>query len=269
MKQIGTVLITGAASGIGQALAHRYAGRTQRLLLLDREPPEATAKALVGSGAEILTAGADVRDAAALKDAVATLAGDHTLDRVIHCAGVQVPTLPLDQVTPESVKFVVDVNLLGSFNLVHAVLPNLRRGSHLAIIASLGGLIANYRYAPYSSSKFGVIGLGETLRMELAPQGIAMQLICPGEVTTPLVEVELSTGDAVQREIKLLSGPPISAEHAAGLIERGIESGRFLVVVPWRSKVIWLAGRLLPTRARLLYTDLQLRRAKRRAGAAA
>lgn len=266
MQQLGTVLITGAASGIGQALAHRYAPRASRLVLLDLEPPAGTAAELEDSAAEIVTGGADVRDAAAVAAVVRDLVGEAPIDRVIHCAGVQVPTVPIEQVTPESVEFVVGVNLLGTFNVVHAVLPNLRSRSHLAIVASLGGLVANYRYIPYSSSKFGVIGLGETLRMELAPRGIAVQLLCPGEVSTPLVEVELSTGDAVQRQIKLLSGKPISAERAGELLQHGIESGRFMVVVPARARALARLGRLMPTRLRIAFTDLQLRQAKRKAG---
>lgn len=265
MQTVGTVLITGAASGIGRALAQWYAPRASRLLLLDLEPPYATSTELGGAPAEIEVAGADVRDAEALVAAVRGLAGDAPLDRVLHCAGVMEPIRKLIDVEPADVKRTIDVNLTGSFNLVHAVLPHLKEGSHVALVASLGGLIAGYRYPGYSSSKFGVVGLGETLRMELAQQGIQMQLICPGEVMTPMVESEIAYGDAVQRQVKLLSGQPITAERAAELIGPRVERGDFKIIVPGRARLLARLARLMPTRVRLAYTDMQVRSATRKA----
>ena len=263
MTSLGTVLITGAASGIGRELAKWYAPRAQRLLLIDREPPLATAAEL--GSVETACAGADVRDAEALTAAVATLAGGAPLDRVLHCAGVMPPVSKLIDVQPEDVKRTVDINLTGSFNLVHAVLPHLRPGSHVGLVASLGGLVAGYRYAGYSSSKFGVVGLAETLRMELKQQGILMQLICPGEVMTPMVEAEIADGDSVQREVKLLSGKPISSERAAQLIAERVEAGKYLIIVPGRARALYRFSRLIPTGLRLAITDAQVRGATKRA----
>lgn len=256
-----TILITGAASGIGRALAHRYAatpGRT--LLLLDREPPTEVARELAGR-ASVRVAGADVRDAAVVRAAVELLTEGGTVDRVLHCAGILAPTRPLADVDPADVQRTVDVNLVGSFNVAHAALPHLRAGSHLALVASMGGLVAGYRYVAYSSSKFGVVGLAETLRMELAPQGIRVQVICPGEVTTPLIDEELASHDDVQRAVKLLSGAPITAGRAAELIAAGVESGRFMVIPTTRARVLWLITRFTPIRLRHAVTDRTIRRA--------
>ncbi len=214
------VLITGAASGIGRALAHEYAQRAQHLLLLDLAAPDGTATELAGAPAQVRTAAADVRDAEALAAAVTHLADGAPIDLVIHCAGVLPPIDPLASVRPEDFRRTVEINLTGSFNLVHAALPHLRKGSGLALVASMGGLVAGYRYPAYSSSKFGVVGLAEVIRMELRPLGISTHLICPGEVSTPMVEEEIAAGDSVQRAVKLLSGKPITAERAARLIAR-------------------------------------------------
>jgi 3-dehydrosphinganine reductase len=265
MSEPRTVLITGAASGIGRALAEWYAPKAARLLLLDREPPaRAAAELTVRAGhTDIRVGGADVRDAADLRAAIHLLAGDEPIDRVIHCAGVLAPTRALADVDPSDFQRVIDINLVGSFNLVHGALPHLKAGSHVALTASLGGLIAGYRYVAYSSSKFGVVGLAETIRMELVQQGIITQVICPGEVSTPLIAEELASGDAVQRAVKLTSGKPISAGKAAELIGEGIESGRFLIIPTLQAR--WLAriSRGLPTPLRLAVTDLTVKRASK------
>lgn len=260
MSAPGTVLITGAASGIGRALAEWYASRAQTLLLLDVHPPTETAEALRGR-CTVRVAGADVRDAAATAAAIALVAEGQPIDRVLHCAGVLAPTRPFAEVDPADVQRVIDINLIGSFNVAHGTLPHLRAGSHLGLVASLGGLIAGYRYVAYSSSKFGVVGFAETLRMELAQQGIRVQVICPGEVTTPLIDEELASGDEVQRAVKLMSGKPISAARAAALIGKGVERGRFLVIPTAQARWIWRFSRLAPTPLRLAITDRTIKQA--------
>lgn len=264
MPAESVVLITGAASGIGRALAHEYAPRAERLLLLDVTAPEATAAELDGRRAQITTAAADVRDAAALGAAVTTLADGQPLDLVIHCAGVLPPLRPLESVLPEEFQRTVEINLTGSFHLVHAVLPHLREGSGLALVASMGGLVAGYRYPAYSASKFGVVGLAETIRMELSPRGISTHLICPGEVSTPMVDAEIAAGDSVQRAVKLLSGKPITAERAAREIARALRKGQFLVIPTLQPRVLSWTVRFSPVRLRHAITDASIRRATRK-----
>ncbi|MDO9356176.1 MAG: SDR family NAD(P)-dependent oxidoreductase [Solirubrobacteraceae bacterium] len=264
MSAPATVLITGAASGIGHALAHEYASTATTLLLLDVHPPERTAAELSGR-CTVRIAGADVRDAKAVAAAIELVAEGRPIDRVLHCAGVLAPTAPAREVDPADVQRTIDINLVGSFNVVHGALPHLRAGAHLALVASLGGLIAGYRYLAYSSSKFGVVGLAESLRMELAPEGIRVQVICPGEVATPLIDEELASGDAVQRAVKLLSGKPITAEVAAAGIRRGVEKGRFMVIPTAQARWLWRFSRVAPTPLRLASTDRAVRDALRRA----
>lgn len=263
-QQPSTVLITGAASGIGRALAHWYSSHASLLLLIDRDAPTGTAEELSSSPAQVRTAAADVRDADALVQAVAGLTGGTPIDVVINCAGVLPPIDPVDKVHPEDFKRTIDVNLTGSFNLVHAVLPHLRAGSHLALIASMGGLVAGYRYTAYSSSKFGVVGLAETIRMELRERGIHTHVICPGEVSTPMVDDEIAAGDRVQRSVKMLSGKPITPEQAAAGIAAGIEAGRFFVIPTRQAR--WLARmvRFTPVPVRHALTDLSIKLASRR-----
>ncbi len=142
MAEPSTVLITGAASGIGRALAHHYAQRASTLLLLDRDAPQGTADELASTRATVRAAGADVRDAASVTAAVNELVAGGTVDLVVNCAGILPPIDPVESVDPEDFKRTIDINLTGSFNVVHATLPHLRKGSGIGLIASMGGLVA-------------------------------------------------------------------------------------------------------------------------------
>lgn len=265
MAAPSTVLITGAASGIGRALAHQYAPGASRLLLLDLIEPSGTAAELAGTPATITTAAADVRDEHQLGAAVSSLANHAPIDLVIHCAGVLPPIDPIESVKPEDFRRTIEINLTGSFNLVQAALPHLQAGSGLALVASMGGLVAGYHYTGYSSSKFGVVGLAETIRMELRQRGISTHVICPGEVTTPMVEEEIAAGDSVQRAVKLLSGKPITAERAARGIAKGIAKGQFLVIPTLQPRILSWTVRFTPVRLRHAITDGSIRRAQRKA----
>lgn len=260
-----TVLITGAASGIGRALAHQYAPHTRRLLLIDLNEPSATAVELASSPAHITTGAADVRDESQLHATVTALADGAPIDLVIHCAGVLPPIDPIESVQPEDFRRTIDINLTGSFNLVQAALPHLAEGSALALVASLGGLVAGYHYTGYSSSKFGVVGLAETIRMELRQRGISTHVICPGEVTTPMVDEEIAAGDSVQRAVKLLSGKPITPERAARGIAKGIDRGQFLVIPTLQARILSWTVRFTPVRVRHAIADASIRRAQRKA----
>lgn len=265
MAEPSTVLITGAASGIGRALAHHYAQNASTLLLLDREAPETTARELAGARASVRAAGADVREADSVVAAVTELAAGGTIDLVVNCAGILPPIDPVEAVAPSDFKRTIDINLTGSFNVVHATLPYLRKGSGIGLVASMGGLVAGYRYTAYSSSKFGVVGLAETIRMELRERGISVHLICPGEVSTPMVDDEIAAGDEVQRSVKLMSGAPITADEAAAAIAAGIAKGRFMIITTMQPRMLSWVVRFTPIRLRHAITDLSIWRAKRAA----
>lgn len=262
-----SVLVTGAASGIGRALAERYAAHGNRLLLVDRRSDDTLAAHLTATGATDVAFGAvDVTDAAAVASTFDELADGLPIDLVVNCAGVLGQPAGLAEMDAREISQVVNVNLVGSLNVAQAALPHLRAGSHLAFIASMGGLVAGYHYTAYSSSKFGVVGLAEALRMELAPRGVVVQVVCPGEVTTPMVDAEIAGGDEVLRSIKLMSGRPITATEAARRIEAGLERRTFMVIPGLRARTLWWTTRFSPVPVRHRVTDLLIQRATRKAG---
>ncbi len=99
--------------------------------------------------------------------------------------------------------------------------------------------------------------------MELRERGISVHLICPGEVSTPMVDDEIAAGDEVQRSVKLMSGAPITAEQAAASIARSIAKGQFLIITTTQPRILSWVVRFTPIRLRHAITDLSIWRAKR------
>jgi len=109
----------------------------------------------------------------------------------------------------------------------------------------MAGFAANYSYATYCASKFAVVGLGRVLRLELQPRGIAVSLICPPEVDTPMVVEEARTMHPVSRTLKDLSGT-LSVEEAIKGILAGLDRGTHVIIPGTSARLTYLANRYLP-----------------------
>lgn len=179
------IVVTGAASGIGRATADLFRAEGARLVLVDQN-----ADALkIGAEGEI-TLALDITDpdaaAQAIAGAAATLGG---LDGLVNCAGIM-RTGPTAEVTPDIWRSVIDINLSGTFYMVQACLPFLRKSNAASIvnIASGAGLLPSAKgLAAYAASKGGVIALTKALASDLAPE-IRVNCICPGMVDTPMAD---------------------------------------------------------------------------------
>lgn len=221
------VIITGASSGLGAALAAAYAGPETALGLLgrDRRRLEATAGVCEGKGANVKLASIDVADAPAMASWLLEFDREHPLDLLIANAGTSAgpePDSPSEGV--ESAARQVRVNLLGTINTVEPLLPALcaRGFGRVAVVAS----IAAYRGLPYSpgycASKAGVRAYAEALRPRLAPRRVGVTVVCPGFFDSPMTD--------------RFDGPTpflVSSEAAARIVKRGIDRGRRRVAFPW------------------------------------
>ena len=141
-----------------------------------------------------------------------------TPDLLINSAGISIAK-NFDEMTAQEFERQININLVGSRNVAHAALPHLKQAVQqgkrpkLVFIASAAGLVACYGYTGYCSSKFGVVGLAEVLRMELRSQKIDVAVVCPPEVDTPLVTEERKNGSPVTAALKQL-GSSMPVEKA-------------------------------------------------------
>lgn len=241
------VFISGGASGIGLALARHFSRQGAGIAVFDLHISEAVREELHSSTAHAACCfqEVDVREASALAaaagQAIAAL-GPPSL--AVNSAGIQIAA-PFAEISAEQFYRVLDINLMGSRNFAAAVLPHMQRGSKLALVASLAGLVSNYHYSAYCASKFGVVGLAGALRLECLPRGIDVAAICPPEVATPMVEEEMKTMDPVTRELKQVAGTLDLATACSEIIE-GLESDEFLVIPGTRARMVARLSRLFP-----------------------
>ena len=181
-----TVIVTGAASGIGRATALRFAREGARLVLGD---VNADALADVGreaGGATVMTF--DVSDPDACTALVDKAVGETgRLDVLCNIAGV-LRMAPLAEVTREDWSRIISINLSGVFYLSQAAMPHLlkTRGS-IVNLASAAGLIGVPFNAAYTASKHGVVGLTKSMAIEVAKAGVRINAVCPTGVKTPMV----------------------------------------------------------------------------------
>jgi NADP-dependent 3-hydroxy acid dehydrogenase YdfG len=185
-------VITGAGSGIGRGIAEVAANNKMRLVLADVDEVglNETLELVKSKGVEAI---ARVTDVSNLNE-VQNLAS-HTFETFQHChllfnnAGVLGPA-PLSQVNRDMYDWLININLGGCFNGVHAFLPKMQSNKeegHIIATCSTSGFIAYPMLGLYSASKFGIRGLMTSLRAELTDSNVDVSIVCPGEVTTNIV----------------------------------------------------------------------------------
>jgi short-subunit dehydrogenase len=237
-----SILITGASSGIGRALALAYARDGVHLALAGRngERLEAVAAACRAKGARVTTGAVDVRERQRLHDWIMAADDAAPIDLAIANAGVTAGIgMGRHFEHADLARHVIATNLVGTMNTLDPVVTRMcmRGRGQLAVMGSIGAL-RGLPYCPaYSASKAGVHAYAEALRGALARHGIGVSIIAPGFIETPF------NGDIVCP--KPLS---MSAERAAEIIRRGLMRGHAVVAFPRILYYALLATRLLPRR---------------------
>jgi len=201
------VLITGGGSGVGAAIARICAAEGARVIVIGRD--EAKLRAVcdrLGDAATFFAA--DVTDRPRVKEVVDAVIADHgRLDILVNNAGVNVVDRALAKLTPENWDLQMDINVTGTFNLIHAVLPHMRerREGTIISISSLAGTHPSVLAGTaYSASKHGMSVLTKMVDLEESVNGIRATVISPGEINTPILD---------QRPVK------VSDEHKAGILQ--------------------------------------------------
>jgi NAD(P)-dependent dehydrogenase (short-subunit alcohol dehydrogenase family) len=241
-------VVTGGASGIGRAMVDSFAARGLTVVLADVEPGslDRSVRELADGGATAVGVAVDVSDAAAVSAlAERVLSELGRVDVLCNNAGIIAPRRPLWEHTPEDWRWTLDVNLLGVANGICAFVPAMiaaRRG-HVVNTASMAGLttIPGGGNGAYSASKHAVVGLSETLRVELdevAPE-VGVTVLCPGPVPSRIHESSRNrpadledTGprSAPATTSSMTALTPVDADVVGEQVVAAIEAGRMYVV---------------------------------------
>ncbi|WDD97075.1 SDR family oxidoreductase [Thalassomonas actiniarum] len=246
------VFITGGASGLGKAIACKYAGAGYRVCIGDVNEKRglATIAELTASGCDAFFVHCNttrLEDLTQVKEQI--ISRWQGLDLVVNNAGIAGTAGPIDQVALDDWQQVLDVNLLGVVRGCQTFTPLFKQQGfgYFVNIASAAGLMNAPQMSSYNVSKAGVIALSETLKHELAPFNIGISVACPAFFKTNLAESMKSTIDGLsQRLSRLMARSAISAEDIADDIFTAVESGSFWVLPHKAERRLWLLKRYLP-----------------------
>ena len=271
----GPAIVTGAASGIGAALALRLADRGARLVLVDRDEQRLTSVADTvrtrHPGLSVTTHIVDLADEQATVALGRTLAAEHPdTTLLINNAGVALGGR-FDQVTAEEFDWLLAINFRAVVTLTRALHPVLvaHPGSHLVNISSLFGLIAPAGQVAYATSKYAVRGFTEGLRAELAPLQVGVTVVYPGGIRTRIAESARAGSGVTPDEgqagrdafAKLLTFDP---DDAAALIVRAVERRKPRLLIGWSAKIPDVLARVAPGNYTRLLVALQRNSGRRR-----
>jgi NAD(P)-dependent dehydrogenase (short-subunit alcohol dehydrogenase family) len=262
------VIITGGSRGLGLLLARRFRDEGARVAILARNAAELqrAAMSLDPQKHRVLPIVCDVAKAANVATAV-DIVLEHfgRVDVLINNAGI-IQVGPLEHMTYDDFRQAMDVHFWGALHGVQAVLPHMkrRRAGRIVNIASIGGLVAVPHLAPYTASKFALVGLSDAVRAEVRKDGILVTTVCPGL---------MRTGSAIHAMIKgrheaefgwfgTLSALPILAIHADRAAHKIVNACRYgvphLTITP-HARAVAILDRVLPnTMASLTETAARL-----------
>jgi len=252
-----TALVTGAGSGIGQQTALAFARRGANLVLCDvnKEGLDQTAGRIESMGrGTVISQVVDVADAAQMRDFAAFVHERvQAVDILMNNAGVAIGGGFLDT-SLEDWDWILGVNLRGVIHGCHFFVPKMverAAGGHVINVASAAGYVATSELAAYCTTKFGVVGLSEALRDELAGSGIGVTAICPGLINTPITRAAKLVGpdatDEMREEmVRVYERRAYTPERVARNILKAVQKNRAVAPIAAEAWIMYYAKRLFP-----------------------
>ncbi|HKJ66540.1 MAG TPA: SDR family oxidoreductase, partial [bacterium] len=247
-----TAFITGGSSGIGLAIGKQMAqaGANVALFARDRGRLESAKHEILShryrNRQQCLTKSMDVTDNQAVRnqlEAAMEILGPP--DFLINSAGKSYPA-SMEDITNDTFDQVVRTNLHGTWNTITTVVPHMKEsGGHIVNISSIAGILGLYGFSVYSSAKFGVMGLSESLRNELKPHNIYVSVLCPPDTDTPMFRRENKRKPPETKAISEGAGI-MGPESVARTLVRGIRRKKFLIIPGLEGKIIYWMKRFVP-----------------------
>lgn len=257
-------LISGGSSGIGLALAKKLFRNGYNVTILGRDIARLEAARL-----EIESGRGDTnfRVVAVSTDVVFAESVQHAVNRgveefgpptlVIASAGIVIPRI-FKELPLLAFKETMDVNYLGSIHLVRSALPFMQKAGHgrIVLVSSGAGLLGVYGLSAYTPTKFALRGLGEVLRAELKPDGIAVSVVYPPDTDTPMLREEIRIRPEITSRIAATARCS-TADDVADSILKGISRNRFSITPGFALTALhYLSGVLAPLANRLYFDPL-------------
>ncbi|ACL01917.1 Unclassified short-chain dehydrogenase/reductase SDR [Desulfatibacillum aliphaticivorans] len=245
------VIITGAGSGFGRALALEFAKENWKIGVADinEERADETVDLVAQKGGQGLKILCDVTDAAQLENAAALLEKEWGgVDVVVNNAGVGAAGF-MEKIPMDKWDWIIGLNLKSVIHGCRAFIPLMEKQGkgHIINMASNAGIACLPEMASYNVTKAAVIALSETLRSELSTKNIGVTVVCPTFFKTNLMDQFNSTDDR-QRDMaeKFFSTSRTTAEKVAKAAMKALKKNKLYVVTPWDGKLVWTLKRLCP-----------------------
>ena len=264
-----TALVTGAGSGIGRETALALGGRSADLVLCDvNEAGLAETEAQLSAlGREVLARRADVSDRDQMRAFAQEVHGrTEAVDVLVNNAGVGLGASFRDT-SLEDWDWIVGINLMGVVHGCHFFLPPMVRrglGGHVVNVSSAAGYIASEPLSAYCTTKFGVLGLSEALREELARFGIGVTAICPGLINTAIVKTSPLRGpsdkpEVRQKMVETYRRRNYGPDRVARNILKAVQRNRAVAPISPEAWALYYLKRLFPGLARWLGAKMSAR----------
>jgi len=244
-------IITGAGSGIGRALSRELARRGSHVVISDinKERIESVGKQIEESGDKVTTLTLNVSDYEAVKKMVDDTVAEHgRIDYIFNNAGIAVGGEARD-LTIKDWHDVLDVNLYGVINGVATAYPIMAKQGfgHIINTASIEGLAPFPGTISYVASKYAVVGLSNSLRIEGARLGVKVSAVCPGYIKTAIFEESKMVNMDRERALDAMTkAPGFTPEECANVILKGVERNKAIIPVHWVAYLLWYIARLSP-----------------------